>query len=99
MFVDVLTREAFAYRVLKLSHPARLVVDFKPTGSPLKTRPPAVGGDTVHLERRTGARIGTPSPSAVTPATSRRRTPSSLRTPKGRPGVRCTVLSNDWASS
>jgi len=85
LFVDVLTRESFAYRVLELSDPARLVVDFKPTGSPLKMRPPAVGGDTVVLEPRAGTRIGSPSPSAVTPATSRRRTPSSLRTPKGRP--------------
>ena len=85
LFVDVLTRESFAYQVLELSDPARLVVDFKPTGSPLETRPPAVGGDTVVLEPRAGTRIGSPSPSAVAPATSRRRTPSSLRTPKGRP--------------
>jgi len=38
MFVDILARTPFAYRVLEPSNPARLVVDFKPAGSPLKAR-------------------------------------------------------------
>jgi hypothetical protein len=60
MFVDVFTRKSFAYRVLELSDPARLVVDFRPDDSPLEARPPAVGGETVLVEPRAGARIGEP---------------------------------------
>ena len=36
MFVDILARRVFTYRVLELSSPARLVVDFKPSGKPLE---------------------------------------------------------------
>jgi len=60
MFVDVFARRTFSYRVMELSDPARLVLDFKPTGAPLKAPPPAVGGDTVLVEPRSGARIQPP---------------------------------------
>lgn len=60
MFVDVFTRKSFAYRVLELSDPARLVVDFRPDGSPLEARLPAVGGATVLVEPRADARIEDP---------------------------------------
>jgi hypothetical protein len=60
MFVDVLARRAFTYRVLELADPARLVVDFKPAGKPLEVPPPRVGGHTVLVEPRAGARIHTP---------------------------------------
>jgi Immunoglobulin-like domain of bacterial spore germination len=98
LVVDVLTRESF-YRVLELSDPARLVVDFKPTGSPLKTPPPAVGGDTVVLEPRAGTQIGPPL--TVCGCSRNFEAPNTiiLTNPEGKAVVRRTVLSNDWAST
>jgi Immunoglobulin-like domain of bacterial spore germination len=99
MFVDIFTRKSFAFRVLELSGPARLVVDFKPTGSPLKTRPPAVGGNTVLVEPRAGARIGNP----LTVCGYSRNFEASniiiLTDSEGKTVVRRRVLSNDWAST
>jgi hypothetical protein len=97
MFVDVFTRESFAYRLLELSDPARLVVDFKPTGSPLKTRPPAVGGDTVLLEPRAGARIGTPLTVCGYSRNFEASNTLVLTNSEGEAVVCRTVLSNDWA--
>ncbi len=65
MFVDVLARKGFRYRVLELTGPARLVVDFKPAGARTKEPPPTKGGETVLVEPREGAEISNPSPSAV----------------------------------
>jgi len=99
MFVDVFARKPFAYRVLGLSEPARLVVDFKPAGSPLKVRPPAVGGDTVLVEPRAGARI---RGSLTVCGYSRNFEASSsivLTDAEGRVVVRRTVLGNEWTST
>jgi hypothetical protein len=52
MFVDFFARETFLYRVLEIEDPARLVVDFKPTGKDLTEPLPAQGGDTVLVEPR-----------------------------------------------
>ena len=60
MFVDVLARKAFRYRVLELSDPARLVVDFKPLDKPLRVALPRAGGNTVLAQPRAGALISTP---------------------------------------
>jgi hypothetical protein len=60
MFVDVLVRKAFRYRVLELSNPARLVVDFKPLDKPLDVALPKAGGSTVLAQPRAGAQISTP---------------------------------------
>jgi immunoglobulin-like protein involved in spore germination len=60
MFVDVLVRKAFRYRVLELSDPARLVVDFKPLDKPLDVALPKAGGNTVLAQPRAGAQISTP---------------------------------------
>jgi hypothetical protein len=75
MFVDFFARSAFLYRVLEVGDPARLVVDFKPAGTPSKMPLPAEGGETVLVEPRRGAESPTPSSSAATPATSRPRIP------------------------
>jgi hypothetical protein len=99
MFVDVFARESFAYRVLELSDPARLVVDFKPTGSPLKTRPPVVGGDTVVVEPRAGARIGDPLTVCGYSRNFEASNTIVLTDPDGETVVRRTVLSNDWTST
>jgi len=99
MFVDVFTRESFAYRVLELSDPARLVVDFKPGGSPLKVRPPAVGGDTVLVEPRAGARIGAPLTVCGYSRNFEASNTIVLTNAEGKVVVRRTVLSNDWTST
>jgi hypothetical protein len=59
MFMDIFTREAFLYRVVELSDPARLVVDFKPAGD-LTAPLPAERGDTVLVEPRPRAKISDP---------------------------------------
>jgi hypothetical protein len=99
MFVDVFARESFAYRVMELSDPARLVVDFKQAGSPLKTRPPAVGGDTVLVEPRAGTRIGDPLTVCGYSRNFEASNTIVLTDPDGGTVVRRTVLSNDWAST
>jgi hypothetical protein len=60
MFVDILARKAFRYRVLELSDPARLVVDFKPLDKPLDVALPKAGDNTVLTQPRAGAQISTP---------------------------------------
>jgi Immunoglobulin-like domain of bacterial spore germination len=99
MFVDVLARKSFEYRVMELSDPARLVVDFKPSGSPLEARPPAVGGDTVLVEPRAGARVGDPLTVCGYSRNFEASNTIVLTDPRGETVIRRTVLSNDWAST
>jgi hypothetical protein len=99
MFVDIFARKPFAYRVLELSDPARLVVDFKPSGSPLKARPSAVGGDTVLVEPRAGARVGDTLTVSGYSRNFEASNSIALTDSGGRIVVRRTVLSNDWAST
>ena len=99
MFVDVLARKAFEYRVMELSDPARLVVDFEPSGSPLEARPPAVGGDTVLVEPRAGARVGDPLTVCGYSRNFEASNTIVLTDPRGETVIRRTVLSNDWAST
>lgn len=60
MFVDFFATRAFTYRVLELTDPARLVVDFEPSEMPLGMPLPAEGGKTVLTQPREGERIGSP---------------------------------------
>jgi hypothetical protein len=99
MFVDVLARKAFEYRVMELSDPARLVVDFEPSGSLLEVRPPAVGGDTVLAEPRAGARVGDPLTVCGYSRNFEASNTIVLADPRGETVIRRTVLSNDWAST
>ena len=99
MFVEVFTRKSFAYRVLELSDPARLVVDFRPDGSPLDARPPAVGGNTVLVEPRAGARIGDPLTVYGYSRNFEASNTIALEDSRGRAVIQRTVLSNDWTST
>ena len=99
VFVDVFARKAFAYRVLELSDPARLVVDFRPTGSPLKARPPAVGGDTVLVEPRAGAGIRDPLTVSGYSRNFEASNSIVLKDSGGAVLAHRTVLSNDWTST
>lgn len=96
MFVDVLARRAFTYRVLQLSDPARLVVDFKPSGKPLRVPLPRAGGNTVLVEPRAGARIQAPLTVSGYSRNFEASNAIVLVDSKGDVVVRQTVESNDW---
>jgi len=99
MFVDVFARRAFAYRVIELSDPARLVLDFKPLGARLDVPLPASGGDTVLMDPRAGTRIQAP---LTISGYSRNFEASNTVVLTGSGGevlVRQTVTGNDWSST
>jgi Immunoglobulin-like domain of bacterial spore germination len=97
MFVDFFARKAFLYRVLELGDPARLVVDFKPTGGDLKVPLPAEGGDTVLVEPRSRARISDPLMVSGYSRNFEAANTITLTNPDGKVLVRRTVRSNDWS--
>jgi hypothetical protein len=99
VFVDLFARKAFAYRVLELSDPARLVVDFEPTGEPLRSQPPAVGGDTVLVEPRAGDRVGDPLTVSGYSRNFEASNTIVLTDPEGETVVSRTVTGNDWSST
>jgi hypothetical protein len=99
MFVDILARGTFAYRVLELSDPARLVVDFKPLEKPLKVPPPKAGGNTVLVEPRAGARISTPLTVSGYSRNFEASNTVVLTGPEGKIVARRTITSNDWTST
>ena len=95
MFMDFFAREAFLYRLTELEEPARLVVDFKPTGEDLRVPLPAEGADTVLIEPR--PRVGISDPLTISGYT---RNPDAANTitltdPRARVLARRTVSSND----
>jgi hypothetical protein len=99
MFVDVLAREGFRYRVLELTGPARLVVDLQATDARPKEPPPARGGETVLVEPRPGARVSDP---LTVSGYSRNFEASNIIVLKSDGGeilARETVLANDWSST
>ncbi len=99
MFVDVLSRKAFRYRVLELEDPARLVVDFEPAGRPLRDPSPAAGGDTVLVEPRSGD--GVSDPLTVSGYSRNFEAANTIVLVGGRGEVlaRKTVIANDWSST
>ncbi len=99
MFVDVLARKGFRYRVLELAEPARLVVDFRPTGARLKEPPPAAGGRTVLVEPRAGARISDPLTVSGYSRNFEASNTIVLEDHKGKTLLRETVVANDWSST
>jgi immunoglobulin-like protein involved in spore germination len=99
MFVDVHARRAFTYRVLELSHPARLVVDFKPSAQPFEVPLPRAGGNTVLVEPRAGARIDAPLTVSGYSRNFEASNTVVLVDSKGDVVVRHTVESNDWTST
>jgi Immunoglobulin-like domain of bacterial spore germination len=97
VFVDYFARKAFLYRVLELQDPARLVVDFEPTGEALKAPLPAQGGNTVLLEPSPKALISDPLT-----VSGYSRNPEATNTiiltgPHRKVLMRRTVRSNDWS--
>ena len=99
MFVDFLAHKAFLYRVLEIGDPARLVVDFKPTGADLKVPLPKEGGNTVLVEPRSKARISDPLTVSGYSRNFEAANTITLTDSDGKVLVRRTVLSNDWGST
>ena len=99
LFVDVFAREDFRYRVMELSDPARIVMDFRATGDPLKAPLPVRSGNTIVVEPQRGSSIGDPFT-----VSGYSRNPEATNTvimtgPDGSIKVRKAVQSNDWTST
>jgi Immunoglobulin-like domain of bacterial spore germination len=99
MFVDFFAREAFVYRVVELSDPARLAVDFKPTGYPLAVPLPARGGNTVLVRPRDGERVGDPFTISGYSRTFEASNSISLLGPSGEVLAQKTATGNDWSET
>ncbi|HKH10293.1 MAG TPA: Gmad2 immunoglobulin-like domain-containing protein [Rubrobacter sp.] len=99
MFVDVLARKGFRYRVLELTEPARLVVDFRQEGAPPKEPPPAEGGNTVLLEPRQGAEISDPLTVSGYSRNFEAANTIVLKNDSGETLLRETVIANDWSTT
>ena len=99
LFVDVLARKRFRYRVLELAEPARLVVDFRPAGARPKEPPPAEGGRTVLVEPRAGAGISDPLTVSGYSRNFEAANTIVLKNERGETLVRETVMANDWSST
>jgi hypothetical protein len=99
MFVDFFARKAFVYRVLELGDPARLVVDFKPTGGDLKVPLPAEAASTVLVEPRSKSRVSDPLIVSGYSRNFEAANTITLADHDGKVLVRRTVSSNDWSST
>ncbi|MGI8911450.1 MAG: Gmad2 immunoglobulin-like domain-containing protein [Rubrobacteraceae bacterium] len=99
MFVDVFVREGFRYRVLDLQDPARLVVDFRPSGDPLETSLPARGGNTVLVEPRRGTTIQSPFTVSGYSRNPEAANSIALRNATGDVMARKLVQANDWTAT
>jgi len=99
MFVDFFVREGFRYRVLELADPARIVVDFRPSGDPLKVPLPTRGGNTVLVEPRRGSSIGDPFTVSGYSRNPEATNSVFLTGPAEDAKARKTVQSNDWTAT
>lgn len=97
MFVDFLATRAFTYRVLELTDPARLVVDFRPSKMPLGVPLPAEGGKTVLTQPREGARVGSPLTVSGYSRNFEAANNIVLTDARGEIVARKAVQSNDWS--
>lgn len=99
MFVDVLADSAFTYRVMELSNPARLVVDFKSSEATLDVPQPKKGGNTVLIEPRAGAGIKSPLTISGYSRNPEAQNIILLTNSAGEVIMEKTVLSNDWTAT
>lgn len=99
MFVDLFAGEAFRYRVLELTEPARLVVDLRTSGTPPKKPSPAEDGNTVLVEPRAGAVISDPLTVSGYSRNFEANNTIILTNARGKVLVRETAVANDWSST
>lgn len=96
MFVDVFATGAFQYRVIELSEPGRLALDYRPASVDLSFPIPAQDEKTVLLQPREGEAITSPLRVAGYSRNSEASNTIILRDSSGNLLSRSTVLSNDW---
>jgi hypothetical protein len=99
MFVDVFATGAFRYRVMELSDPGRLVLDYHPTNADLRFPIPAQAKKTVLFEPRQGEAINSPLRVGGYSRNFEASNTIMLRAPSGKVLSRRTVLSNDWTET
>lgn len=99
VFVDILSRDAFTYRTIELTDPARLVVDFRSSGVEPRIPPPAEGGNTVLAAPRAGERISNPLIVSGYSRNFEARNEIALLDASGEALARTNVASNDWAAT
>lgn len=96
VFVDIFATGAFQYRVMELSDPGRLIVDYQPASVELGFPIPAQAGKTVVFEPREGEAITSPLEINGYSRNSEASNTVTLVDPSGNIVSQSTVLSNDW---
>jgi immunoglobulin-like protein involved in spore germination len=100
MFVDVFATGAFRYRVMELSDPGRLVLDYRPTKNVDLSFPiPARAEKTVLFEPRRGEAITSPLRVSGYSRNFEASNTIALRASSGDVLSQRTVLSNDWSET
>jgi hypothetical protein len=99
MFVDVFATGAFRYRVIALSKPGRLVLDYHPASVDLSFPIPAQAKRTVLFEPRQGEAITSPLRVSGYSRNFEASNTIALRASSGKILFQRTVLSNDWTET
>ena len=99
MFVDVFATGAFLYRVMELSDPGRLVLDYQPTNGDLRFPIPAQAKTTVLFEPRQRQAINSPLRVSGYSRNFEASNTIMLGASSGKVLLRRTVLSNDWTET
>ena len=99
MFVDIFSESAFTYRIIELSNPSRLVVDFKPSSKSLELPLPAEAANTVLNQPRSGARVDGSLTVSGYSRNSEATNTVTLTNAAGETIVQDTVMSNDWTTT
>jgi immunoglobulin-like protein involved in spore germination len=99
VFVDIFATGAFQYRVVELSDPGRLVVDYRPVSVSLDFPIPAQTERTVLFQPRAGEAIASPLRVSGYSRNFEGSNIIVLSDPGGNVLSRGTALSNDWAET
>ncbi len=99
MFVDIFAAGAFQYRVMELSDPGRLVVDYRPASVDLSFPIPTQAERMVLFEPREGEAITSPLRVSGYSRNFEASNTIMLRDSSGKVLAQRTVLSNDWAET
>ena len=99
MFVDIFATGAFQYRVIELSDPGRLVIDYRPANVALSFPIPAQADRIVLFQPREGEAITSPLRVSGYSRNFEGSNTIILRDSSGNVLSQGTALSNDWAET
>ncbi len=99
MFVDVFATGAFQYRVIELSDPGRLILDYRPASVALGFPIPAQAMKTVLFQPREEEAIISPLTVSGYSRNFEASNTVVLRDASGNVLTQSTILSNDWAET